>query len=244
MPGGRPMRRDRAAGRPGVIPRAGRTADPGAGRRHLIRTLDVSCETVERLDAFAAELTRWNAAVNLVSPASLPDLWTRHILDSAQVLRFAPATARRWRDIGSGGGFPGLVVAILATEQRPDLAMTLVESDRRKAAFLAAAARAAGVAPEILTGREDDLPATSADVVSARAVAPLPVLLGWAHRHLAPDGRALFPKGARHRAECQAALASWRFEVHNHRSLSGDGAILDISRIAPAPPPGTPDRQA
>lgn len=218
-------------------------APPDVIRDRLRDELGVSCETIERLDAFAGELRRWNRAINLVSSGSLPALWSRHILDSAQLLRLAPPGARTWRDIGTGGGFPGLVIAILAIEARPALRVTLVESDRRKAAFLAAAARAAGATPSILSAREDTLPATDVDIVSARAVAPLPVLLGWAHRHLRSDGHALFPKGARHAAECRAALASWTFRVQKHPGFVGDGAVLDITGLAPLPPPGTPDPQ-
>jgi 16S rRNA (guanine527-N7)-methyltransferase len=203
------------------------------GRIRLVEELGVSCETMARLDAVVTLLDRWNRAINLVSTQSLPHLWTRHILDSAQLLRFVPSAAQEWRDIGSGGGFPGLVVAILAQEKNPSLRVTLVESDKRKAAFLETAARALDLDLDILSAREENLPESPCDVVSARAVAPLTTLVGWAHRHLQPKGLALFPKGAGHAAELDAALASWHFRVQKHRSLSGDGAILGIDRIYP-----------
>lgn len=202
----------------------------------MIERLGVSRETADRLDTFTDLLVRWTSAVNLVSAATLPSLWTRHILDSAQLLWLARPEARTWRDIGSGGGFPGVVVAIVASETRPDLRMTLVESDQRKAAFLAAAARETGIALTLLTDREEALPVAPADVVSARAVASLGTLLGWAARHLGSTGQALFPKGAGYHAELDAALASWRFRVQKHDSISGGGGvILDIDQLCPVP---------
>jgi 16S rRNA (guanine527-N7)-methyltransferase len=185
----------------------------------------VSRETLDRLQIYADLLRRWNPAVNLVSPASLDRLWSRHILDSAQILDIAPP-ASTWIDLGSGGGFPGLVIAILAAHERPGLAVSLVESDARKGAFLATVAREAGVSPRILTARAEDLPPLAADVVSARALAPLPALLGIAAPHLAPSGTALFPKGARHLLEIEQALADWRFTYQKHPSLTDPAAII------------------
>ncbi len=196
-------------------------------------TEDVSRETQERLTAFAATLRQWNPRINLVAPASLDHLWDRHILDSLQLFALRPATARHWTDLGTGGGFPGLIVAILAAEQAPDLRLTLVESDRRKAAFLATAARAAGVKPRILAERAESLPPLQADVLSARALAPLTRLMSHAHRHLAPTGIALFPKGARHAEEIDEALADWRFTVQKIPSRTDpSGVILAIDGVA------------
>jgi 16S rRNA (guanine527-N7)-methyltransferase len=188
--------------------------------------LNVSRETRRRLQHHADLVKRWSSAINLVSRPSLDQIWQRHILDSAQLLPLAPISAESWRDIGSGAGFPGLVVAILAAELRPDLRMTLVEADRRKAAFLQNAARSLDLRVRILAARDEDLPAETADVVSARALAPLPRLLDHTARHLAPNGIALFPKGARYRQEIDAALASWRFRVQKHPSRSGGGGVI------------------
>jgi 16S rRNA (guanine527-N7)-methyltransferase len=176
----------------------------------------VSRETLDRLEIYADLLRRWNSTVNLVSPASLDHLWSRHILDSAQILDLAPPAAT-WTDLGSGGGFPGLVVAILAADERPGLAVSLVESDARKSAFLSS---------RILTARAEDLPPLSADVISARALAPLPRLLGLAFPHLAPAGTALFSKGIQNEREVQDALADWRFTYQKHRSLTDPAAVI------------------
>ena len=194
---------------------------------------DVSRETEERLNAFTATLRQWNRRINLVAPASLDRLWERHILDSLQLFALRPDRARHWADLGTGGGFPGLVLAIIAADHSPDLRFTLVESDRRKAAFLAAAARAAGVKPRILPERAESIPSLQADVLSARALAPLTHLLAHAHRHLAPDGIALFPKGVRHVEEIDEALADWRFAVQKIPSRTDpSGVLLAIDGVA------------
>ncbi|MCA8930663.1 MAG: 16S rRNA (guanine(527)-N(7))-methyltransferase RsmG, partial [Alphaproteobacteria bacterium] len=155
----------------------------------------VSRETLARLAAFAALLEKWNPAINLISAGTVAQIWTRHFLDSAQVFDLADAKSGLWADLGSGGGFPGLVAAILALEERPGLSFTLVESDRRKAAFLSTAARELGLPVRVMAERIEALPPLGADILTARALAPLPVLLGYAERHLQPGGRALFPKG-------------------------------------------------
>ena len=114
---------------------------------------NVSRETLERLDVYADLLRRWTRKINLVSKGSLEGLWTRHFLDSAQLLTLAPESSVSWADLGSGGGFPGAVVAVLAAETRPDLKVTLVESDQRKAVFLRTVLRETGVAGDVLTAR-------------------------------------------------------------------------------------------
>lgn len=194
---------------------------------------DVSRETLERLEEYAALLTSWNARINLVSKPTIADLWTRHILDSAQLFDLAPGTARTWADLGSGGGFPGLVIAILAAERRPDLRVTLVESDRRKAVFLRTVAQKTGVDATVVTERIEALPPLGANVLSARALASLPDLLAYAARHLAPDGTALFPKGAGYRNEVKDALEHWRFRCEYIPSkTSPDATILRLGEIA------------
>ncbi len=207
-----------------MIGDAAGAADPQ--RAAVLSALDVSRETAARLDAFCAALGRWAPRINLIARGTLPDLWQRHILDSAQLLPLAPPQARSWADLGSGAGFPGLIVAILAAEVAPRLEVTLVESDARKAAFLGEAARAAGVAVRVIAARAEAATPLGAEVVSARALAPLPQLLPLVHRHLAPGGTALLPKGATHRRELDDALERWRFSVQKHPSRTDPAAVV------------------
>lgn len=194
---------------------------------------DVSRETSERLDHFEMLVRKWNQAINLVARSTLNDLRGRHFLDSAQIFDLAPPEARSWVDLGSGGGFPGIVVAILAANERPDLAVTLVESDRRKAAFLMRSIQELGLNACVLDSRIESTPPLGADVLSARALAPLITLLGYAERHLAPGGIAIFPKGANHQAELDQALEHWRFSYQKEPSKTdAAGVILIIGGIS------------
>ena len=194
--------------------------------------LVVSRETFAALQALEALVRRWNPAINLVSKTTLPDLWSRHVVDSAQIFAFRPKGARTWVDLGSGGGFPGLVVAVLARELSPEMSVTLVESDLRKATFLRQAAQSLGLVVDVRSQRIESLPNLHADVVSARALAPLADLVGYAARLLRPGGTAIFPKGARFAEELAAARSAWDFDVDTRPSLSdGEAAILVIRNI-------------
>lgn len=198
------------------------------------RDLDVSRETLDRLKAYAEALARWNKSINLVAPSTIADLWDRHIVDSAQLMDLAPSSARRWVDLGSGGGLPGMVCAILAAECIPDCEFTLIESDRRKSAFLMATAQTLGLKLTVLAKRVEEVPPLAADIVSARALAPLPQLLGLVARHLHCDGVALLPKGKTYEQELAAASAGWHFTVTTMPSRTDNSArvliIKDISR--------------
>ncbi|MFC2969984.1 16S rRNA (guanine(527)-N(7))-methyltransferase RsmG [Acidimangrovimonas pyrenivorans] len=203
------------------------------GKAAFLAQRPVSRETLARLECYAALLEKWNGAINLVSKSTLAQLWTRHFLDSAQIFDLKPEGARSWADLGSGGGFPGLVIAILAAEAAPELRVTLVESDIRKATFLSTVARETGVQVEVRPERIEALAPLGADAVSARALAPLDDLLGYAARHLAPEGRAIFLKGAAHAQEIEEALAHWRFDVQKHPSKTDPKAvILSIGGLA------------
>lgn len=188
--------------------------------------MNVSRETTAQLEAFAALLIKWNPAINLVAKSTLPDLWSRHILDSAQLFDLCPSKARSWVDLGSGGGFPGMVVAILAHGGGSDLRVTLVESDQRKATFLRTVARETGVVVSIHSERAETLAPQGADVVSARAFAPLPLLLSHAYRHLTTTGVAFLPKGAQADTEVAEALASWAFQVQKTPSKTDPQAVI------------------
>ncbi len=200
--------------------------------KQSVAGLDVSRETFEALEAFVALVEKWTPAINLVSKTTVPDLWARHVIDSAQLFAFCPASATRWIDIGSGGGFPGLVIAILAKEALPSLQVTLVESDQRKATFLRQAAQSLGLSVTVLSSRIESVSPLEADVVSARALAPLGDLLQLAYGHMRHDGVALFLKGARHVVELDEARKSWRFDAIVHPSISDSAAaILEIRNI-------------
>lgn len=199
------------------------------------RALNVSRETLQRLDRYAGLLRRWNRKINLVSQNTIDDLWTRHFLDSAQIFELRPTTARHWADLGSGGGFPGLVVAVLAAAEAPELRVTLVESDLRKAAFLTNAARELGLSVRVEAERIEALAPLEADILSARALAPLHVLLQYADRHLIDGGRGIFLKGARADSEIEEARKSWNFDLKTHPSkTAGDSTILEIGALAHA----------
>ena len=189
--------------------------------------VDVSRETLDMLKRYAGLLRQWNSKINLVSPRTLDSLWSRHFLDSAQLLACAPS-AGHWVDLGSGGGFPGAVVAILSgSNQRT----TLIESDQRKATFLRAVARKT-VPFTVISDRIEEAVPQNADVVSARALAPLPVLLDYVSRHLSPSGIAVLPKGRKADDELREALEHWRFDCETYPSKTDpDAVILTLGEI-------------
>jgi len=196
---------------------------------------DVSRETLERLSIYAALVEKWNPRINLVSRASLPDLATRHVADSAQVHALAPHPVAHWADLGSGGGFPGLVIAILAQETGSPARNTLVESDARKCAFLRTVIRETGISATVLSERIEDAAPLGADVLSARALADLSALLGHAERHLAPGGTAIFPKGASWRHEVAEAQRKWQFTSRVDTSMTDpDAVILHVTGVSRA----------
>ena len=194
--------------------------------------VDVSRETMQRLETHQSLLRKWTEKINLVAPASVDDAWTRHIEDSAQIFPLIPEDAKTVADFGSGGGFPGLVLAILAQELRPGLHVTLVESDSRKAAFLRTVMAETETPAELKVSRILDTDPLAADVITARALAPLERLCTVAERHLAQDGTALFPKGRNVEEEIETALARWTFACEKIPSQTDDdGVILKIRDI-------------
>lgn len=191
----------------------------------LLAELNVSRETFERLEVFEQVIRKWNPRINLVSRASLDQLWTRHIADSVQVFRCV-APPEKWVDIGSGGGFPGLIIGIMAADEAPEMDITLIESDQRKSAFLRNAARECGARVKVLSERIEKAEPQQADVLSARALADLSVLLGFSERHLKPGGISLFPKGERWKKEVDNARGQWRFEAEPAKSLTEEEAVI------------------
>ena len=189
---------------------------------------DVSRETTDRLARHLDLLRRWQTRINLVGAATLSDPWRRHVLDSAQLAPLIPAGARL-ADLGSGAGFPGLVLAILRGGP-----VHLIESDARKAAFLHEAVRATEAPAEVHNARAENLE-LRANVVTARACAPLDRLLGLALPLLAPGGICLFLKGARVEEELAVARQRWRMTVRRRRSRSApEGVVLELGGLAHA----------
>ncbi|NVK16493.1 MAG: 16S rRNA (guanine(527)-N(7))-methyltransferase RsmG [Rhodobacteraceae bacterium] len=193
--------------------------------KELLGSFNVSRETMQRLDVFEKVIHKWNPKINLVSRSSIDQLWDRHIADSIQVFRCV-STPNRWLDIGSGGGFPGLVVAILAADEVPEMKVTLIESDQRKSAFLRTAARECGVSLSVISGRIEQVEPQNANVLSARALASLDDLLEYADRHLAADGIAVFPKGQNWKKEVDNTRQRWRFEMEAAKSLTEPEAVV------------------
>jgi 16S rRNA (guanine527-N7)-methyltransferase len=191
----------------------------------------MTAATKQKLQGLLDALARWNPAINLVSRTTIPVAWSRHVLDSLQLLDLSPQDATHWVDLGSGGGFPGLVVAIAAMDLRPGLRVTLVEADLRKATFLRETARVLSVSVRVEATRIEALAPQNADIVSARALAPLPQLWTYAERHLAPTGVALFLKGEGHGSESAEAHARFPLSIETLPSrVDAGGVVLRVRR--------------
>ena len=199
-----------------------------------MRLVPVSRETEARFDAFVALLDRWRHKTNLIADSTFSSVWTRHIADSAQLIALAPA-ARRWLDMGSGAGFPGLVIAIQLADV-PGAIVHCIESDRRKAAFLREAARATGAAAIIHPERVEAIEPESlgpVDAVTARAFAPLRLALELARPWIERGAVAVFPRGESAKDQI-AALAqtppeAWAYAIETMSSVvNPKAAILRI----------------
>ena len=192
---------------------------------------DVSRETLEHLRSYAQLLRKWQKSINLVASDSLDDLWRRHILDSAQLFPLLPTETRKLVDLGSGAGFPGLVLAIMGVPE-----VHLIESDIKKTVFLAEVARTAGLQtgtnPTIHRQRIEKMAGWSTDVVTARACAPLDRLLILAERFIGPNTICLFLKGERIEDELTLARKQWRMVIERLPSASDpSGTILRLGQI-------------
>lgn len=187
--------------------------------------VSVSRETQERLDIFAEMLLKWTARINLISPNDVPHLQERHIADCLQLLPLVEQGAAI-TDLGSGGGFPGIILAIAA-----DAEVTLIESDRRKATFLREVSRATGCRTRVINDRIERVTIPPAPVVTARALASLNRLLGWTDKFLAPDGYALFLKGHHAQDELTDAARDWHMTVEQIPGRTAGGVILKISDL-------------
>lgn len=205
----------------------------GSDKAAALALTPVSRETEARLDAYVDLLLLWQAKTNLVAPSTLPNLWTRHIADSLQLLALAPE-ARRWIDFGSGGGCPGVVLACAMAEVGGYV--HLVERNAKKAAFLREALRVTGAPGQIILadiGDSVDRLADDVDCITARAVAPLHQLIAYAEPLMQPGTRALFLKGQDVEAELTHATQYWKITPRLHPSLTGQGWIVELDAIAP-----------
>lgn len=198
---------------------------------------NVSRETLQRLETYAALLEKWQKAINLVGKSTLPDLWRRHMLDSYQLLSLTTRKTGCWLDLGSGAGFPALVIAICS-----DFAVHAVESDQRKCVFMGNVSRETSAGLTIHRARIEEVSPFPADVISARALAPLDKLLDLAAPFAHAETEFLFLKGQDVDEELTNASKCWTMDVEKHRSVtSEDGSVLKITRLCRRSPPDEAD---
>lgn len=207
---------------------------------------EVSDETIQRLEIYERTLRQWQKKINLVAPSTLRDVWQRHFADSAQLLRHAPADARRWVDLGSGAGFPGMVLAILRAGQIGEFCgerHVLIESDSRKAAFLGEISRKTSIPVDTDVARIELSSTqgryTSVDVLTARALAPLDRLIDWTAPYFGTGTVALFLKGRDVEQEIELAERKWRFTYELANSLTEQDSRIVIVRRPEAKSEGT-----
>lgn len=195
---------------------------------------NVSRETLERLEIYLDELRKWQPTINLVSGGEIKDLWVRHVEDSIQLSALINKNQSHYVDLGSGGGFPGIIIALFGADSGRIKRATLIESDARKCAFLREASRKLDLPINVLTMRAENTSPQNASVITARALASLDKLMAYAYRHLSKDGTAFFPKGATYHDEIKEAEKKWHFSVNPIRSRTNPAAaILEIKSIFP-----------
>ena len=187
---------------------------------------NVSRETFSLLERLGTIVEKWNKAINLISKSTVPNIWERHILDSVQIYYATQGNFKRWLDIGSGAGFPGLVVAILASEKSDDSEIVLVESDKRKCAFLHTVRRELNLNLSIINNRIDYCDTQNADIISARALANLTKLFELSFKHMCENTTFIFPKGRSWREEIVAAEKTWNFSWEAVNSITDSQAVV------------------
>ena len=206
------------------------------GHYTLFSDLNVSRETYDALKAYQRLLEKWTIRINLISKSTREDVWARHICDSAQVMGLASKHAAHWIDIGSGGGLPGLVVAILAKELNTQLRVTLIESDQRKAVFLRTVVRELQLNAMVQAKRIEAVGPLKADVISARALADLNDLLRLTHPFMSQNTQCLFMKGKNWSKEVKVAEKSWQFQAERFISKTNhEAVILSVRNVTSAP---------
>ncbi len=200
-----------------------------------VKSLNVSRETLDRLKVYEHQLLKWTKKINLIAPSTVGDAWQRHFEDSLQLFDLRKLGAQKWLDLGTGGGFPGLVCAVVASEKAPDISFTFVESDTRKCAFLRSVARELDLKVNVICDRIENIEAVEAGIISARALAALPHLIHLAKNHGTDDCQYLFPKGQNWEEEVNLARKKWQFSLTCHRSRTNtEAVILEIGNISHA----------
>ena len=201
--------------------------------KNFIDTYSVSRETYQKLEQLVALLNEWQAKFNLVSNNSLPDVWQRHIADSAQLFKYLNNQVDSVYDVGSGAGFPALVLAVMAQEQYPRLKFTLIESIGKKTLYLNEVKTVLNLSNvTVLNKRTEDVLLPPADVITARAVASLDKLLGYVFKFTNRQTKLIFPKGKSYREELETAAKLWNFKLEVCKNeTSADGVVLLLENL-------------
>ena len=198
----------------------------------LLNKICVSRETCDLLGIYYDMLISWNKKINLVSRKSISTSWNRHFLDSAQLWLYLPPKANKWLDFGSGAGFPGLVIAFISKELKPDLKIVLVEKNKKKAFFLNEVVNKIGLNVEILSTDVESINPQKADVITSRAFGKLDHLLKISYKHQNRDTTALFPKGVSFTEEIIISKKNWSYELEKIKNIIDNNSfILKIRKL-------------
>lgn len=201
--------------------------------KNFCDTYNVSRETFDKLKHYQSMLIEWQSKFNLVSSSTLDDAWNRHFLDSVQLFQYIPNQAKVLYDFGSGAGFPGMVLAIMANEKMPDLQVSLIESTTKKTLYLNAVKSKTNTNVTILNDRIENLQIPKADVITSRAMASLTELLGYAYKFCKKESVCIFPKGKKYAEELSEAHKRWKFKCRIVASTQSDeGKILIITNLS------------
>ena len=201
-------------------------------KNEFVKSLNVSRETLNGFCEYETLLSKWNEKINLVSKNTLVDIWERHFLDSGQIIKHVEVSGKRWVDVGSGAGFPGLVVALLLRDRKIDCDLVLVEKNPKKGFFLNEVVRKLKLSVEVVNDNIDNLEPLNADILTARAFSELNNLIEIAFRHRKKEGICLFLKGENYRIELDKTLNYWFFDYDIVDSLSSSsGKIIRVKKI-------------
>ena len=201
-------------------------------KNEFVKSLNVSRETLNGFYEYETLLSKWNEKINLVSKNTLVDIWERHFLDSGQIIKHVEASGKRWVDVGSGAGFPGLVIALLLRDRKIDCNLVLVEKNPKKGFFLNEVIRKLNLSVKVVNDNIYTLEPLNADILTARAFSELNNLIEIAFRHRKKDGICLFLKGGNYRIELDKTLNYWFFDYDIVDSLSSSsGKIIRVKKI-------------